>query len=580
MAAPPTAFRSPWMLALASGIVALVAFLPTLGNGPVWDDHHLIVANPYFESWAKVADLFRHDIWTTTKLGVRSEFYRPLPMLSFALDHLVGRGSVAVFHFGNALIHALSVTILALTLHLTLRGRSVLLPVVFALAWGLAPITTEPVAWISGRFDLLATLFLMLALYANAGTSRLRTLLVVLAIAASLLCKEAAILGPLALALADLLLLGRRPREVWLKYAALALVVFANFALRDAVGVITAQARPDLVELARSYAFMWTSVLGETFAPTRLDAFRPYVAPSLPVTAIVLGLASLVSLALAERSLRASEPSRSRYRVALFGWLWFGLILAPSALTGPALDMTGDRYAYLPTIGLAFFFAALGLELQDRLEPRLGGRRLASLGAALALFVLSTEALSGSRRLSDWRDDRALIESSLRAHPGNPYALYALGEREVLAGNRERGDALLRTAIATGPRPWRALTALCYSLLQQNLLDEASQRCQESIAINGRDPRSWINLASIRVKQRRWREGLDYARRGGQYRARYAEAHYLAAISLANLGAIEEARGELREALRIEPDHRASRSLARQFEKKGVAPAAEMHAHD
>src|SRR5690606_29817063 len=137
----------------------LLTFLPTLRNGPVWDDHHLIVDNPYFQSLSGLLDLFRNDIWTTTALGVRSEYYRPLPMLSFAADHWLGGGSIAVFHLGNALIHALSAFVLGLVIFQALGARSRTLPVLCALGWGLLPAHGEPVAWISGRFDLLATLF-------------------------------------------------------------------------------------------------------------------------------------------------------------------------------------------------------------------------------------------------------------------------------------------------------------------------------------------------------------------------------------------------------------------------------------
>lgn len=560
--------RSPWKSFLLGALFVALAFLPTLRNGPVWDDSYLVVGNPYFQSWQGITDLFRHDIWTTTRLGVKSEYYRPLPMLSFALDHFLGKDSVPLYHLGNALIHALTVFVLALALHRLLRGSSRFVPLAFALLWGLSPIGTEPVAWISGRFDLLATLFTLLALLANFSESKKRQALTVLAIAASLLCKEAAILGPLLLAGSDLLLFRRSPKKLFPKYLALALVVFANMALRSHVGVITASARPEVLELLRSYAFMLKGVLRLTLFPKGLDAFHPYVAPGLLETTLVLGAAFAIFLALVFASIRARRAYR--YRIALFGFLWFSLMLAPAALTGPALDMVGDRYAYLPNLGLAFWGAALSLELRDRLVTIWPARRVLVAGLSLAAFTLTASTAASVLRLDDWRDEPSLFEASLRAHPGNPYALYALGELEVVRGEYERGDELLRASIESGPRPWRALNALCYSLLNQNRLDEGAVHCERSLAINGRDPRTWINLASIRVRQKRWQEGLDYARIGRKYRARYAESHYLAAISLANLGRIAEAREELEEALALEPTHKAATILAKQFKQRGI----------
>lgn len=560
--------RSPWKLWLVGTLLVLLAYLPTLRNGPVWDDQYLVIGNPYFESLAGLRELFRNDIWTTTALGVRSEYYRPLPMLSFALDHALGGGRASVLHLGNALIHALTAFVLALALHRALGERSRLLPILCALGWGLAPAHGEPVAWISGRFDLLAALFALVALVANFGDSFRHRAITLLATFASLLCKEAAILGPVALAMSDVIVQRRPLRSLLPKYLALAAIVALVLALRSWVGVITAQAGTEPLELLRSYAFLIASVLERVVWPAKLDPFHPYVAPSLGFTAAVLFALALVAGALVWASFRATRPAN--FRLAFFGLSWFCLILAPAALTGPALDMVGDRYAYLPNVGLAFFAAGMLKEADARLRGPSRKRTLLLATSLTGLVFVAWTAVTFVR-LEDWRDDRSLAEASLRAHPNNGYALYSLGEREVVEGNYERGDELLRRAIAKAPRPWRAMNALCYSLLQQNRLDEGARHCIDSLAINGRDPRTWINLASIHARQGRWKETLECARKGLEFRAQYAEAHYLAAVSLANLGKLPEALIDLSEALRIEPEHKAARILANEFEKRGLA---------
>jgi len=564
--------RSPWRWALLGALLVLLAYLPTLRNGAVWDDRHLVVDNPYFRDLAGIVDLFRNDIWTTTALGVRSEYYRPLPMLSFAVDDAIGGGSIAVFHFGNALLHALASFVLALVLHRALGGRSWILPVLCAVGWGLLPAHGEPVAWISGRFDVLATLLALIAFLANFGDSWKHRVVTVLATFASLLCKEAAILGPVALAMCDVILLRRPLRGLVPKYLALAAIVGVNIALRRWVGVITADAGTEPLELLRSLAFMVMGVLRRNLWPTGLDAFHPYVAPSLGLTAAVFVALALVALPLAWGSLRAERPAN--FRLAFFGLAWFCLTLAPAALTGPALDMVGDRYAYLPNIGLVFLAAGLLKEVDERLQGTSRKRALVLAGTFTGLLFVAWTWV-GYLRLQDWRDDRSLTLASLRAHPGNPYALYALGEQAVLAGNHAEGDELLRQAIATGPRPWRALNALCYSLLRQRRYDEGAPFCIDSLAINGRDPRAWVNLATIRARQKRWDEALEYARSSLRYRKRYAEAHYLIAVALANLNQMPEALRELGEALRLDPEHKGARSFTKDLEKRGVIRAAQ-----
>lgn len=560
--------RPPWRWALLGALAVFVAFLPTLRNGAVWDDHHLVVGNPYFQSLSGILELFRNDIGTATAAGVRTDYYRPLPMLSFAVDHALGEGSIAAWHLGNALLHALTTFVLALTLHRALGQRSRLLPVLCALGWGLAPAHGEAVAWISGRFDVLATLFILVAVVANFGNSWKHRLFTLLGTAASLLCKEAAILGPVALALCDVLLLRRPFPRLVPKYLALIAIVGANIALRRWVGVVTGEAGTDPVELLRSFAFMVMGVLQRDLWPSGLDAFHPYVAPSLALTAVVLLGLALPALGLAWASIRARRPEN--FRLALFGLAWFCLMLAPAALTGPAFDMVGDRYAYLPNVGVAFIAAGLVAEAGQRIDEALRKRVLVLAGALTGVVFVAWTAVNYVR-LRDWRDDRSLMLASLRVHPDNPFALYSLGEREVLDGNYAQGDELLRKAIAMDRRPWRALRALCYSMLRQNRLDEGARHCIDSLAINGKDPRTWLNLASIRARQRRWEETLDYARKASQYRKRYAEAHYLAAVSLANLKRFPETLAELENTLRVDPGHVGARKLATELERRGIA---------
>jgi Flp pilus assembly protein TadD len=51
---------------------------------------------------------------------------------------------------------------------------------------------------------------------------------------------------------------------------------------------------------------------------------------------------------------------------------------------------------------------------------------------------------------------------------------------------------------------------------------------------------------------------------------RSAEAHYLRAACLANLGALPEARDEVGAALAIDPDHAGASNLLRQLQARGI----------
>ena len=110
----------------------------------------------------------------------KSYYYRPLLRLTYLADKELWGPHESFMHLENILLHAGSSILVFLIAHqLVLRYRleSRWLPLVAGLGFGLHPLTTESVNWISGRSDLLAGFFLFASLLcllkALAGHSRL-----------------------------------------------------------------------------------------------------------------------------------------------------------------------------------------------------------------------------------------------------------------------------------------------------------------------------------------------------------------------------------------------------------------------
>jgi tetratricopeptide (TPR) repeat protein len=253
--------------------------------------------------------------------------------------------------------------------------------------------------------------------------------------------------------------------------------------------------------------------------------------------------------------------------LAAFGWCWLLLALLPSSVTGPRLFMIGDRYAYLPTVGLVLLGYAACAPAADwlaqrwpRYGPRLGVGALALYAGAQALWVVA--------RTADWRSDRTLAEASLRAHPGNPYASYFLGKLALEAWELGRAEPLLLQAARGNPNSWRSHNALCVLRMRQRRLDEAGVACDRTIALNPNNPRAWLNAASVEVNRQRWAIALPHAERALQLKAHFPETHYLGAVSAANLGQLARAQEHLRLGLSQAPGHPRLLDLQRQFEQR------------
>ena len=94
-------------------------------------------------------------------------YFRPLVASSFYIDRLLFSCRPEIMHFENVVIHCLNVLLVFLAARKVLEKnteeKEIILPLVAAFFFGLHPLCTEPVNWISGRYDLLATFFVLIS---------------------------------------------------------------------------------------------------------------------------------------------------------------------------------------------------------------------------------------------------------------------------------------------------------------------------------------------------------------------------------------------------------------------------------
>jgi tetratricopeptide (TPR) repeat protein len=198
------ALRDHWPL-LIPGLLVFLLYLPALTYGLVWDDTIFLRDLPdYRDPVLWLVALFRPFV-------LSPDYFRPLTLLTFVGEFRLG-GSPLLFHLTNLLLHSINtllVSLLAWRLWVPVSSRSkptfrLMAPALAAgLLYGLHPALIEGVAFISGRFDLLMTTFVLLAFladYALRGRPS-RTTLVGLAFLAAALAKEMAIAFALALPL-------------------------------------------------------------------------------------------------------------------------------------------------------------------------------------------------------------------------------------------------------------------------------------------------------------------------------------------------------------------------------------------
>jgi hypothetical protein len=129
--------------------------------------------------------LYNLDGWSLKNIfvsGGSGYYYRPLLALTWLADAYLWGPHESFMHLENVLLHcANSILVYFITLHLAARRglKSPYVPLVAALFFGLNPLMTESVNWISGRTDLLAGVFLLTAmLLLVKGLTKNSTLLI------------------------------------------------------------------------------------------------------------------------------------------------------------------------------------------------------------------------------------------------------------------------------------------------------------------------------------------------------------------------------------------------------------------
>ncbi len=518
----PVRLLTPVGVMAAPAAAALVAFAPALRGGFVHDDVPQIVGNPLVRHLGFLPQLWSTGVWAGAGSG--SSFFRPVFTTSIALDVAAFGSSPVALHATQLALAALAAALLA-RLAWRVEGDAGL-----ALAAGLLfavhPVNAEAAAWISARPDLLAAIFLLLALASHGAALRARapaptlrwTVASGLCVFLALCSKESALGGvPTLLALERASGAPLRPAALASRWAPIAAAGLAAAALRTRAlgglsGGITGAVDPAALAGAAGQGalrLVWPAGLSiSPLAPTPGDV----------ALGGALAFAGAAGLALA-------WARRARLLVPLT--LFLGT-LALGALGAARIGEMADRYLLLPSAAGAWLAARAGRALPA-----------ASRKPALAVVVLGFAALA-SRHTRVFESDERLWSDAFRSNPASVRAALNLATARIEAGNPRAalplldhaallspddpqvtlnravaaealGDSaearrLLAGLVAAEPGYWAAQLRLGHLALERGDLDEAAGRYDTTLRLYALSPEAWAGLGVVRARQGRTAE--------------------------------------------------------------------------
>jgi len=513
-------------------LLCAALYVGTLTYGTVTDDRPLITENPLLRDGADPATLIAQDIGGARSI---SPYYRPLPMLAFWLQVQTTGVDTRFLHAGNILLFGLCARLL---FSLLLTQWPALRPSRAALvtcAWVAHPLQTEPVIWLSGRFDLFLLLGTLFVLQSNL--SERRTWAVSASLAFALLSKEVAVVLPFVVLVQDFEARRSFANESR-KYVGMAVTLVVYAALRHAAGIDTVSGTMEAIgsgTLLRSYATLLATFVRLLVLPWGLDVHHWY-RPFGWISTCAVGGAALI---MAASVLVETRKSTSRAGVA--SGLLLGLSsLAPIALVGPAQLLFGDRFASLLLLGLAIAAPALSVR-----------RGFVWLFVGLICLWIPLQQL----RAREWFSEATLREAALSREPDNPHWRLMKGLSLLEQAQPLAGALVFRTLVADEPNYGKAWQLSCIAELRVARLDAAALACRRALTMDSDNPNTWVNYASVLVNQRSWAAAERAAEHALALRSVYPEAHYLAALAAANQGALEKAQKHVERGLAAAPDH-------------------------
>ncbi len=616
-ATPPRSLAGARRPALALGaavvLLAVLPYLDALSGGFTLDDIPVVVENPLLQRPLDLGRIFTSNLWGERETAPPAPgagqnaaelkgLYRPVTVLSFALERALWGSNPRGYHAVNVALHAL-VSWLVFRIALAVLASPL---AAFAAAglFAVHPVHTEAVTSVVGLAELLAAIFFLLALllgfsrWMGRARGQGRAALGVVSLFFVGLCSKeivvtlpgilvacAALVRPMAPgrrreadqgghgerggrrkpgaspqvapegSAAARPWLGKRVQGGWAGWAVLlaglALALWAFLLLRGGalkptklmwVGFHGVTAEQRLLTASR----VLMEYLGLLVWPGTLSA--EYALPQVPIARSALEPPVLASLVLWPALAAAAILSRRRSRAIALGLVWFFLTILPVANVVLTIGVAkAERLLYLPSVGFCLVVGAFVMMARDRVRG--AWPVLLALLPVLAAFSVRTWV-----RNQDWRDNFTLALATLRTSPTSPIFNRILGVEYRRRGEYARAQPYLETALREARPEYSGDSYnLGNNLLSLGNYDEAERMFRRALELRPDWSDAMNNLGQVQMLTGRNAEAVRTLTRILELDRSYLGAYNNLGTAYLDLGDAQGAARVFREGLTVAP---------------------------
>lgn len=488
--------RGEWLSAVGALVLALVvAYGNSFSNSFHYDDFHSLVDNPHVRSLGNWSAFFL-DPTTFSSMPERA-MYRPLLLLSYALNYHWGGYDVWGYHLVNIFLH-LSTAIAVYGL-VRVLGKGPRPALWGALFFALHPLGSEPVNYISSRSESLCAVFYMASLVAyiqwrQRGGQWAAISLV--AFAAALLAKSVAAVLPAALLMYEIYSTRRfnLRRTAYVVGAYGGVIALYIWGARRWLG-------DSFAEPVRSFGVQWLTQIKALVYYAYLAVFpvhlsvEPAFAEAMTLADGVVVMALLLAVGAVYLLLRSIS-------LALLFAGWMLLPLLPSSLM-PLNVLVNEHRMYLP---LAFLCAGSACFF-SRYSLGNSGRAWMLVALVICGGIIRQRNAEWSSELSLWGDAAQKAPHAYRAHMHYARAL-------ELEGRVEEALRHFSRAVECAPDVAETHYNLANILRVMGRLPEANAAYARSLLAQADFAPALVNHASLLQEIKAYREAEDLLRRG------------------------------------------------------------------
>ncbi len=592
-------------------VIGFLLYFNTIFNDYALDDRAVIQENKFTKQGiAGIPTLLTTFYWAGF-WGENAGLYRPLSMVTFAMEWQFSPNNPHVGHVTNLLLYALTGFLLFRMLRRMMPKHNVLLPFIISLLFIAHPIHTEVVANIKSRDEILCLLFFILSIdnlliYTDSG-SKWR---LVVAVGSYFLCLFAKESGIAFILIFPVILWFFRDfsfKAILSKTWPFAATVAVYFIIRMMIlGTnVTGKAytyldnslvaAPDLMSRFATAFYMLGKYLKILLIPYPLS--YDYSFQEIPFyswgnfQAFLPLMTYAAGFIFAVRCFLKNDKS-----IFAFGILFYLLSLAVVANVFILIGATmADRFLYIPSLGFCFivgfglmrlFPEKVGKNVKMTTNSLFNRNKWALLLTVAILIPYSVETVARNR---DWYDNTTLFVADAHSATGSSrvrtnYGVVLLQKFDKTSPENEKNTAYLdksivefKAAIKIDPNHPMAYMNLGAALYQKNEYNDAIEALKTSISLDPSEPKPYSTLGNAYYRIHDYNNSIinlkkcielnftsseTYNFLGGSYFATgdfpNAVASYIKTIELdpknvelhTNLGSVYGSKGDLANAIK------------------------------